>query len=107
MLIIAGHVTVDPDRRDEYLAAFADLVQRARRAPGCLDVAVTADPVDAGRVYVYERWQSWDAVTAWREVANAPEVDIEVTDDHVAMWDAAGERPPFEEQPGTEGRPRD
>lgn len=50
MLIIAGHVTVDPDRRDEYLAAFVDLVRRARQAPGCLDVAVTADALDAGRV---------------------------------------------------------
>ena len=62
MLIIAGHLTVDPDRRDEYVAAFADLVRRARQAPGCLD--------------------------------------IEVTDADVAMWDADGERSPFEESPG-------
>lgn len=102
MLIIAGHYSVEPDRREEYLAAFGDLVARARRAPGCLDVAVTADPVDAGRVYMYERWESWDAVTAWREVANAPDVDIEVTDESVAMWDADGERSPFEEKSGTE-----
>ena len=100
MLIIAGHFTVDADRRDEYLSAFADLVRRARRAPGCLDVAVTADALDAGRVYMYERWESWQDVTAWRKIANAPEVDIEVTDADIAMWDVDGERSPFEEQPG-------
>ena len=42
VLIIAGHFSVAADRRDEYIAAFADLVRRARQAPGCLDVAVTA-----------------------------------------------------------------
>jgi len=101
MLIIAGHCSVDPDRRDEYLAAFADLVRRARQAPGCLDVAVTADVLDSGRVYMYERWQSWQHVDAWRGIANAPEVDIEVTDADIAMWDATGERSPFDETSGT------
>jgi quinol monooxygenase YgiN len=99
MLIIAGHLTVAPDQRDEYLAAFADLVRRAREAPGCLDVAITADPLDAGRVYMYERWESWHHVDAWRAVAHAPEVDIETTDAEIAMWDASGERSPFEENP--------
>jgi quinol monooxygenase YgiN len=98
MLIIAGHLTVHPDRRDEYVSAFTDLIRRAREAPGCLDVAVVADPVDAGRVYTYERSESWDHVAAWRKVANAPDVDIEVTDADIAMWDAYGERSPFQER---------
>ena len=99
MLIIAGHVDVQPDQRDDYLAAFADLVRRARRAPGCLDVAVTADVLDPGRIYVYERWESWTHLSAWREVASAPDVDIEVTDADIAMWDAEGQRSPFDQAP--------
>jgi quinol monooxygenase YgiN len=99
VLIIAGHLTVDPDRREEYLAAFAELVQRARRAPGCLDVAITPDALEPGRVYMYERWESWHHVNAWRQVANAPEIDIEITDADIAMWDANGERSPFDENP--------
>lgn len=99
VLIIAGHFTVDPLRRDEYVAAFADLVQRSRAAPGCLDVAVTADSVDPGRVYMYERWRSWHDVSAWREVANAPEIDVQIIHEEVAMWDANGQRSPFEEGP--------
>jgi quinol monooxygenase YgiN len=98
MLIIAGHLTIHVDRRDEYVASFTDLVRRARQAPGCLDVAVTADPLDAGRVYMYERWESWHHVDAWRKIANAPDVDIEVTDAEIAMWDANGERSPFQER---------
>jgi hypothetical protein len=95
----SGHANVQPDQRDDYLAAFADLVRRARRAPGCLDVAVTADVLDPGRVYVYERWESWPHLSAWREVASAPDVDIEVTDADIAMWDAAGQRSPFDQAP--------
>lgn len=49
---------------------------------------------------MYERWESWHDVTAWRKVANAPEIDIEVTDADIAMWDVDGERSPFEEKPG-------
>ena len=46
MLIIAGHTEVDPDDRDEAVAVVRDLVTRACGAPGCLDVAITADSVD-------------------------------------------------------------
>ena len=36
----------------------AAVVQQARTAPGCLDFAITADPVEPDRVNVYERWES-------------------------------------------------
>jgi len=95
VLIVAGHLTVDAERRDEYVRAFADLVRRARRAPGCCDVTAAADPLDVGRVNPYEQWESWQHVTAWRKLADAPDVDIEVIHAQVAMWDGEGERSPF------------
>ncbi len=55
MLIIAGHVQVAEERRDALVATFADLVRRARAAPGCLDVAITADSVDPRRINNFER----------------------------------------------------
>ena len=95
MWIIAGHETVSADCRDEYLAAHLDLVRRARQAPGCLDLAITADPVDRGRINNYERWVSWEAIEAWRAVANAPELQIEVSDANVMAYEVARERDPF------------
>jgi len=95
MLIIAGHVTMDPDQRDEYVATFADMVERSRAAPGCLDVAITADSVEAGRVNVFERWASKEDVEAWRAVADAPDVDVDL-EDHVRLFDATNERDPFD-----------
>jgi dihydrofolate reductase len=46
MLIISGRTELDPDDRDEAVAVVRDLVTRACDAPGCLDVAITADSVD-------------------------------------------------------------
>ncbi|MEJ2871273.1 antibiotic biosynthesis monooxygenase family protein [Actinomycetospora sp. OC33-EN08] len=93
MLIIAGYITVPPEDRDQAVATFADLVRRAREAPGCLDVAITADSVDPGRINNVERWRSWEDVDAWRAQARAPEVTI--LTDHVRMYDASNERSPF------------
>jgi quinol monooxygenase YgiN len=58
MLIIAGHLIVDAADRDGYVADCARAVEQARRAPGCLDFALTADPLEPARVNVYERWES-------------------------------------------------
>jgi quinol monooxygenase YgiN len=49
MVIVAGHITVDPQRRESYLAGCVRIVEQARRAVGCLDVAICADLVDPGR----------------------------------------------------------
>jgi quinol monooxygenase YgiN len=58
MIIIAGHITVDPGDRDRYLNLVADVAPQARKAPGCLDFVQAADPIEPGRINIYERWNS-------------------------------------------------
>ena len=41
MVIVAGHITVDPEQRESYLAGCMSVVEKARRADGCLDFAIT------------------------------------------------------------------
>lgn len=65
MVIVAGHLMVAPEQRDEYVTACIT-VEQARRADGCLDFALTADSVDPGRVNVFERWVSQAAVGGFR-----------------------------------------
>jgi hypothetical protein len=55
MVIVAGHITVDPEQRESYLAGSMSVVERARRADGCLDSAITADLLDPSRVNLFER----------------------------------------------------
>ena len=42
------------------------IIEQARRAVGCLDVAICADLVDPGRVNIFERWESQAALETFR-----------------------------------------
>lgn len=66
MVIVAGHLVVDPEQRGVYLAGCVSVVDQARAAPGCLDFAIAADLVDPGRINVFERWESRAHVDAFR-----------------------------------------
>ncbi len=66
MLIVAGHLVVEEQDRDRYVADCAIAVSRARDADGCLDFAVSADSVDPCRVNVFERWRTPELLAAFR-----------------------------------------
>jgi len=66
MIIVAGHITVEPQQRKSYLAGCARVVEQARLAVGCLDFAISADLLDPGRVNIFERWESQAAVETFR-----------------------------------------
>jgi quinol monooxygenase YgiN len=69
MVIVAGHIAVEPQQRESYLAGCVSIVERARGAAGCLDFAITADPIDLGRVNLFEHWESQAAVKSFRSSA--------------------------------------
>jgi len=83
MLIIAGHLKVPAAQRQAFVDAFADLVVRARAFPGCLDLAVSADPVDPTRINNMELWRSEADLAAWRKISNPPRIDIKIESDNV------------------------
>jgi quinol monooxygenase YgiN len=74
MIIIAGHELVAAEQRDAFVAAFRDLITRARAFDGCIHVAITADSVDPERVNMIEVWRDADALKRWRRQAKAPKV---------------------------------
>lgn len=66
---------------------------RARRTlPGGGDQRQPAGPA---RINIYERWESWDAIEAWRAVANAPDTGRRMDDAEVKAYEVASERDPF------------
>ena len=75
MLIIAGELHVDPADRDRYLAATADVAPQARAFPGCLDFVQAADPVEPGRINIFERWESDEDLMRFRR-SGGPEIDL-------------------------------
>lgn len=66
MIIVSGYLLVDPAQRDAYLAATFEVARLARVAPGCLDFVQVADPLEDDRIVIYERWESDEQLTAFR-----------------------------------------
>ncbi|MFE1248711.1 putative quinol monooxygenase [Streptomyces sp. NPDC058735] len=89
MVIIAGHIIVDRQQRESYLAGCVTVVELARRTSGCLDFAITADLVDAGRINIFERWESQAAVEAFRGDGPGDEQGAAMLAAVVAEYDVA------------------
>ncbi|MFI7488018.1 putative quinol monooxygenase [Micromonospora echinaurantiaca] len=75
MLIVAGSLYVDPAERGAYLASCVETIRQARSAPGCVDFAISGDPVEPGRINVYERWESDERLLAFRG-SGPPEAQV-------------------------------
>lgn len=66
MIIVSGHLKIRPGQMQAFLALSSVAVLAARRTPGCLDFAVSADPVTDDRANIYEAWDSEDALLKFR-----------------------------------------
>jgi quinol monooxygenase YgiN len=97
MVIVAGHITVDPEERQSYLAGCMSVVEQARRADGCLDFAITADLLDPGRVNLFERWETQAAAETFRESGPTDEQGATMLSASVAEYDIADVRSLFGE----------
>jgi quinol monooxygenase YgiN len=93
VVIVAGHIIVADGQRESYLASCVGVVQQARRAPGCLDFAITADLVEHGRINIFERWESREAVEAFRGDGPSGEQGAAMLSASVTEYDVSGERP--------------
>jgi quinol monooxygenase YgiN len=67
MLIVAGTMEIEPEQRDAMLAARAEGMRSSRSEAGCLDYVFSADPLRPGVVYLFERWESKEALGAHLE----------------------------------------
>ncbi len=93
MVIVAGHIVVDPRQRLSYLEGCVAVVEQARAAAGCLDFTISADLVDPGRINVLERWASQSAVDAFRGSGPSGEQGAAMLSASVAEYDVAHVRP--------------
>ncbi|HWK13208.1 MAG TPA: antibiotic biosynthesis monooxygenase family protein [Rhizobiaceae bacterium] len=94
MIIIAGHwQTRNAAARDAAAAAFANMVERARKQEGCLDLSIGADPLDPQRVNIFECWRDQQALDAWRKIARGPKVAI--TQAKVSLYRTEKAEKPF------------
>lgn len=92
-IIVAGPIHVDAAERDGYLEACRDVIVAARAADGCLDFHLSADPIEADRINVFERWTSVAAVEAFRGSGPSGEQTASIRDAAVVQHEIAGSTP--------------
>lgn len=95
MIIVAGHLLVAPEERVAFLEGCVSVVEQAQDTSGCLDFSINADLVDPGRVNVYERWESREAVEAFRGGGPSEEQGSQILAGKVVEYDVATERDLF------------
>jgi hypothetical protein len=87
---------VEPDQRAEFLAGRHDSMRKSRAEPGCLEYTMSADPLDPGRVMLFERWAdqaSLDAhLSAMRDAPPSPNPAPAPKSATVTVYDVSGER---------------
>jgi heme-degrading monooxygenase HmoA len=94
MIIVTGHLLVDPELRDDYLAGRVPEVEAARAASGNLDYALSPDVVDPSRVNVAARWVSQQALEDFRGEGPSDEDEAEVREAHVHDYALTGPEEP-------------
>lgn len=66
MIIVSGWLRLEPANREQYLDECRPVIEAARRAPGCLDFHLSADPLEDDRINVFEKWDNPESVERFR-----------------------------------------
>ena len=93
MIIVSGTIHTAPADRDGFVAASLESVAAARSAAGCLDFVVAADPVEADRVNVYERWETEADLVAFRGEGPGDDLSSMIVRTDVSRYDVASAGP--------------
>ena len=64
MLVIAGHIRLDPAKREAVIAAARDVMRDTRLETGCISYTLSSDVEDQGLFHIFEEWESAEALGA-------------------------------------------
>lgn len=92
MIIVSGHLQVDPARRNEYLETCREVVVQARSTAGCLDFAISADLVSPGRINIVERWDAQSTVDTFRGSGVGDDQGAMIISAQISEFDVRTER---------------
>jgi quinol monooxygenase YgiN len=92
VIIVGGSFEMDPEQRDAFLAERHERMRTSRSEDGCLEYTFAADPLEPGRVVLFERWESQAALDEHLAVISAT-MTVTPRSASITLYDVAGERP--------------
>jgi len=93
VIIVSGHIRVAPEHVEAFVDASREAMRAARQASGCSAFVVAADPLEPGRINVYEEWESGEAVEAFRGDGPGDDLTAMIVDARVARHEVASTGP--------------
>ena len=97
MVIVAGMYELAPELREAFLDSRKEAMRTSREETGCLEYVASADPIDPGRVIIFERWTSQEHLDAHlvaiRSRTGSAPIPIEWKKRSVMVYDVSAERP--------------
>ena len=100
MVIVQGSFRVAPGDRDAFLAQSVAGMVASRAEQGCVEYVMAADPVDADRVVLSERWASMEDLDAHLQRArqrrsgdNDPGAGVRPLASEMAIYEISNVRP--------------
>jgi len=97
MVIVGGSFELDPGERDQFIASRVEMMRGSRGEDGCLEYTFAADPLDDGRVILFERWVSQAHLDAHlaglRAKPNDDAPAVRPKSASIMMYDISDERP--------------
>lgn len=64
MLVIAGTISIDPEKREAAVAAALEMMEATLEEPGCISYSFSGDLTDPGGFRIFEEWESQEALDA-------------------------------------------
>jgi quinol monooxygenase YgiN len=92
VIIVGGTFEVDPAQRDAFLVERHARMRTSRSEDGCLEYTFAADPLEPGRVILFERWEDQAALDA-HLAAISSTTTVTPRSASITLYDVAGERP--------------
>jgi quinol monooxygenase YgiN len=94
VLIVGGSFEVEPGDRDAFIAERHDTMRSSRAEEGCLEYTFAADPIDPGRVVLFERWENNEALDRHlARLRDSPRAGgVGQKSASIVIYDVAGER---------------
>ena len=96
MVVVGGTFAVHPNERESFLASRVDMMRASRAEAGCLEYTFAADPLEPGRVVLFERWESQADLDAHLAAmrANPPKLEPDITpiSSAITIYEISGER---------------
>lgn len=64
MIIIAGVMTLDPAKADDFMAVAVKMMRETHKEEGNLAYVFSRSPLDDGTIHLFEKWETEEALAA-------------------------------------------